>query len=681
MRIGSPESQSVPSLRVTLLGGFRVDRDDLTAPVSNWPRRSAKTLTKVLATCPGHTLHREQLLEILWPGADIDSSVNSLRKALHAARRAFQPTLLPRQRSTYLLVADSMVAFDQEHVHVDADHFEHVAHETLRRPEIDALEFALAAYRGHLLPEDRYADWCTERRDLLADLRARLLLELADLLERRGAYNDCANRLRAVLEQDPTREEVHRRLMRLYTEMGTPDQAVRQFHACEEVLQRELNFAPQEETIVTYEDVLAHRTPSHAASSKPTREGASAWRVISDRPPSREPFVGRAGILDELSRQLPGHAGRGGMVLLSGEAGIGKTRVLEEFSKTASDQGVIVLWGGAGAHGSDFACGPLAIALETYVAARPVSERRALARRYPALSVFIPSLVTEGRTPPHRATGDLDHLEVVPAIVRLLTDVALRQPVLLVLGDLCDADARSLDIIGYLAHLALDRRWLVVAAARDEELELDPPGGGADRGTAVARLVGASMRGGLCLRIELQCLTRAECYELATALLPGAAEGRRLLDQIYALSRGNPLFIRELIDDICAQGRPNAGHNGATTLSVGGRVPRRVRSLTEAHLASLDSTAQRILCLIAAADTAEISLADLRTGAAALDPPVGEGGLLDALDRALEIRLLEERTGGYAFRQPLVRRAVYERLSRHRRAQLGDALHRSYRAD
>jgi hypothetical protein len=78
-------------------------------------------------------------------------------------------------------MVDSMLAFDNDHVVVDADQFERAAYDALRRREIDALESALAAYAGEVLPEDRYADWCAERRAFLADLRVRLLLDLADL--------------------------------------------------------------------------------------------------------------------------------------------------------------------------------------------------------------------------------------------------------------------------------------------------------------------------------------------------------------------------------------------------------------------------------------------------------------------------------------------------------------------
>lgn len=659
------DTQAVSQLRVSLLGGFRVERDDLATPVSRWQRRSAKTLTKLLATAPGHALHREQVLELLWPGSNLDSALNSFGKTLHAARRAFQPGLLPRERSPYLLMVDSMVALNTEHVVVDADQFEQAAYDALRRREISASESALAAYTGDVLPEDRYADWCAERRDFLADMRVRLLLDLADLFEARGALNESGDRLRMVLAQDPTREDIHRRLMRLYTEMGTPDQAVRQFHACEQVLQHELDFAPQEETVAAYHDILAHRTQQRKASSSPPSYRPAPRPVACHHPAWNDPFVGRATVVAELCDQLARAADGGGMVVVSGEAGIGKTRLLEEVAKSASAQGAVVLWGGAGAHGSHFASGPFAVALEGYVAARPLAERRELARRYPPLRGFVPSLVTETRAP-HLASARGDYLDVMPAIVRLLTDTARDHPVLLVLGDLREADRYSLDMIGYLAQLAADRRWLLVGAMREEELE---------PGTAVARLLATVMREGLCRKVELECLSRADCHQLVAAMLPAASETRELLDQIYELSRGNPMFARELLAEARAQGERDDRHSGARRPALlADRVPGRVRALTETRLASLDSTVQRILLLASAAGTTEVSFADLRGGAAALDPPIGDGALLDALDCALEIRLLEERRNGYAFRHPLVRSALYERLSRDRRAQLGDAL-------
>ena len=182
--------RAVPQLRVGLLGGFRVDRAGVARPVTDWQRRTAKTLMKLLATDPRHALHREQILDMLWPNVGVESALNSFGKALHAARRALEPELLPRQGSTYLRLTDSMVALDTQHVLIDADHFQVLAESALRQRDEAAFEAALEAYGGELLPEDRYEDWCAERREFLAELHIRLLLGLAERLEERGEYGD-----------------------------------------------------------------------------------------------------------------------------------------------------------------------------------------------------------------------------------------------------------------------------------------------------------------------------------------------------------------------------------------------------------------------------------------------------------------------------------------------------------
>ena len=134
-------SEEITSLRVRLLGGFCVERIDVGQAVSDWPRRSAKTLIKLLAVQPGHALHREQVIDVLWPKVDAESALNSLGKALHVARRALEPELPRRQDSAYLRLADGMLVLNTEHVVVDTDEFEQLAEDALRRREI-------SAYRG-----------------------------------------------------------------------------------------------------------------------------------------------------------------------------------------------------------------------------------------------------------------------------------------------------------------------------------------------------------------------------------------------------------------------------------------------------------------------------------------------------------------------------------------------------
>ncbi len=736
---GKRHVESAPPLRLSLLGGFRVEPVGVAHPGYYWQRRTAKTLIKLLATCPGHALHREQVVEALWPGADLDSALNSLGKALHAARRGLEPELLPRQRSAYLLLSDSMLALDSERVAVDADHFENLAEEALRRGEIEAYEGALAAYGGELLPEDRYADWCAERRGFLAELRVRLLLGLAAAFEAQGAHNESADRLRAVLQQDPTREEVHRRLMRLYADMGTPDQAVRQFHACEDVLRRELDLAPQGETVSLFRDVLGNRIPERISSGDPVdssppppprpprrtgtariaastprtptaatpaptasagttgvaaapapapaapapagtaanagRDTTGRFESLPAEPAADSPFVGREQLLDDLWEWLARRDGGPGMVVLSGEAGVGKTRLLGELATRARAGGAVVLWGGSGAHAPDFSYGPFAVALEEYAASLPAAERSELVHRHPTLARFVPSLGLSGEPAWSAAGSREDHLAVIPAIVRLLTDLAEEQPMLLVLGDLHEADPFSLNLLRYLAHLSVRRRWLMVGAVREEEVETR---------TDLWRLIEATMRERLCLKVELQCLSREESESLVEGMLGGGRVGDDRLEQIYLRSRGNPLFVSEIVREVRERHQP--GFGGGEEPPGGWdrpgspwdvpRVPPRVRAMAAMRLASMDPPVRRVLQLAAAASATEISLDELRTGARALRPPVSEPVLFDALDQALQMRVLEERAGGYAFRHPLVRCALYEGLSRHRREQLQAALGR-----
>jgi DNA-binding SARP family transcriptional activator len=660
----------VPALRVGLLGGFRVERVGDARPVSGWQRRTAKTLTKLLATYPRHAMHREQILEILWPEVDVDSALNSFGKALHAARRAFEPGLVPRQSSAYLRLTDSMLALNTDHVVIDADHFQHLAESALGRGDVAAYETALAAYGGELLPEDRYEDWCAERRDFLSGLRIRLLLDLAQALEKRGAYSASADRFREVLQQDPTREDVHRRLMVLYAQTGARDEAVRQFHVCHDVLRRELRLMPEKATVALYQDIVANRIPRRLPVPEREREVVASRQLPAAERTLGTPFVGRESVLQHLCEQLTrADEGKGRMLLVSGEAGVGKTRLVAELATEARRRGAAVLWGGSGARANHVAYGPFAVALEGYVATRPDSERDELARRYPALVHFVPSLGASNQLPPLADRPGDDHLYLVPAIVRLLSDLAQTRPVLLVLGDLHDLHPSSLDLLQYLAHLAVQRRWLIAGTFREEGLEV---------GSEVWGVIGAAMRERLCLRVGLQRLALPDCDQLVRAMLPGGCVGRAALDHVYARSLGNPLFVEELVREL--QERRElvlTGGSWHTASSPSESVPARVRALVAMRVAPMEESVRRVLALAAVAGGTEISLTDLRAGAAALQPPVSDTDLFEALDRALEICILEERQDAYAFRHPLVRSALYAELSKHRRDQLHAALGRS----
>src|SRR5919112_790832 len=125
---------SVPPLRITLLGGFQVAIGDEPIPATRWRLRKAAHLLKLLALAPGHSLHREQLLDALWPDLEPAAAARNLRYALHVALGLAGPLL------------------------VDVAAFSAAAADARRAATPDAYEAALARYHGELLPEDRYED-------------------------------------------------------------------------------------------------------------------------------------------------------------------------------------------------------------------------------------------------------------------------------------------------------------------------------------------------------------------------------------------------------------------------------------------------------------------------------------------------------------------------------------------
>jgi predicted ATPase len=247
--------------------------------------------------------------------------------------------------------------------------------------------------------------------------------------------------------------------------------------------------------------------------------------------------------------------------------------------------------------------------------------------------------------------------------------------VLLVLGDLHEADAVGLDLVRYLAHLAGRVPLLMVGALRDPDIEA---------AAGLRWMIEAMTRERLWVRIDLHCLSQRATGQLVRAMLPGTRVSDETLAEIYAQSRGNPLLIREMVDCISSSGHfdatgsassaASAGEHGLVSGWLAARAYNRTRALTAMRLAVMDEPLRRVLGLAAAADATEISLSRLRAAAAALEPPLPVPALFDALDRALQRHLLEERDEGYAFRHPFVRSALYDCLPRHRRDEFRTAL-------
>ena len=159
-----------PALQVTLLGGFGVELGGVPVPEQAWRLKKARELVKLLALARGHQLHREQVMDVLWPDRDPTAAANNLHQAVHVARRALTAAAIGLRDEMLHLVAD-----------VDVDRFQLAAADARAAGTLGAYRAALAVYAGELLPENRYDDWVIERRDELAELAAELDEEAAAL--------------------------------------------------------------------------------------------------------------------------------------------------------------------------------------------------------------------------------------------------------------------------------------------------------------------------------------------------------------------------------------------------------------------------------------------------------------------------------------------------------------------
>jgi predicted ATPase len=177
----------------------------------------------------------------------------------------------------------------------------------------------------------------------------------------------------------------------------------------------------------------------------------------------------------------------------------------------------------------------------------------------------------------------------------------------------------------------------------------------------------------LCRRFDLRAISRQTADHLIEALLPGGKPSQSLLDLVYELTVGNPLFIQELV--LSLKDRDELilfdGHWFAPEAIV---VPEKIRDLVRVRVDAKTEFARQVLALAATAGN-EFSYDYLRTAAArALRPAVTEGNLLDVLDDALQTGILEERDDSYSFRYPVYRAALSEHLSDHRRAHFREVL-------
>jgi predicted ATPase/DNA-binding SARP family transcriptional activator len=299
---------------------------------------------KLLGLTPGHRLHREQVMERLWPEQPADTAANNFYQALHIARRALEPLLPVPETSRWLRLQDEILLLDPPGgLSVDVAAFEAAAATALKGSDTRRLEQAQRLYTGELLPDDRYEDWTSARREALHQLHRSLLLALATQRERAGDFPQAIRTLQQVLASEPGHEEAHVGLMRLHALAGQRHDALQQFERLRENLRRDLDVEPGPASIALFEEILAGQIaadkqaphgverryrsrpatqPSLRKRAKVPARGAPPT-TLGNLPVPLTSFIGRVRELDELKQLL--NSAR--LLTITGPGGGGKTRL------------------------------------------------------------------------------------------------------------------------------------------------------------------------------------------------------------------------------------------------------------------------------------------------------------------------------------------------------------------
>lgn len=289
------------TIDIRLLGAFRVDVDGVGVAPSDFRRRHAAALVKLLALAERHRLHREQVIDALWPSEAVDEAGPRLHKAAHYARRALGIA------NAVVLSGEHVALCPGRDVRVDAHAFEELATRALAAGDRTLAREALDLHGGELLPDDRYEDWAAAARD-------RLWARYVDLLRLDARWDD-------LLAIDPGDEEAHLALMRHHAARGDHHAALRQFERLDRALRTELGVAPGPEAVALREQLLAARdvTP----------------------PGRRSALVGRDAELATIDAALDdAAAGRGRTIVVTGAPGTGTSSLIAEAIARAGDRGM-----------------------------------------------------------------------------------------------------------------------------------------------------------------------------------------------------------------------------------------------------------------------------------------------------------------------------------------------------
>jgi len=615
---------------VSLLGEFRVETE---AGRLRFPTRKAESLLACLLLHPEGML-RNQLAGLLWPDVEDELARRNLRTTLWRLKRTIGGSVYMRLRST-----QGEVTLLHEEVEVDVIRFKELlreAHDAVeKRPEL--LRRAESIYKGDLL-EDRVEEWCEEERRHLKTTYVALLKELTAISKACGETAMALKYARRVVEIEPLDEDAQRELMILLHLSGRRAEALAQFEVLRQLLKVELGVTPSPATIQAWQHICSHRQLDFPASPP----GADSDRM-SLLDSERIPLVGRADAVSGLLRLIEDAArGRGGASIISGETGVGKTKLVETVATEAGLRGFDVLYG---------QCPDLQNPRPYQVFIQALWQRICESLRVGGtasplsalLGALVPDSMPKNSAHPQDALSSaFDSAMIVETFLSLFDGGSGARPILLALEDIHRADRASADLLITLLSRLSKRRLFVLTTISSEGLE--------------ARNFVSQLIAGGAKEIPLQPLSQDEVRELVRLALNSRRVADSVTDYVWERSGGVPLFAFEFLKYLHAEGMIVRSPDGHWLLSgkmraveASGEIPSRIQEIIRRRIESLDAMAKRILV------TASVFSTELHTEILKELTGISEESFVDTIDRLVDLRLIRQTGQGYQFSHELVR--------------------------
>jgi oligopeptide transport system substrate-binding protein len=624
------------TLLVHLLGPAQLSRDG--DPIEIPGHRPLALLAYLLVTGKAHS--RQHLVDLLFEGPDDPRA--ALRWTLSKLRKAIGPE--------YLLADRQEIAFNFESDYwLDLTAFEAGRLDLYRGDFLEGL-YVRDAYR--------FEDWFLFERERLRD---HYQAGLTQQLEQQQAQADdqaVIETAHQLLRQDNLREDGYRALMRAYARLGKREAALAHYSQCRQVLEAELGVDPVAETVELASaielgqllpEVLQVRMVERR--SLPARKPAIQQRFLT-------PLVGRSAEMDTL-RQAWQQAveSRGQIVLVEGEPGIGKTRLIEELLKEVADQAVVLR----------AKCPELGDPLAYTLFVDPLREALAedhppglsdtwlaeVARLLPELRDRYPNLPQPTQLDP---AAERRHLS--DAVCATLLALTQGQPLVLFLDDLQWADATSLDLLHHLSGWISQAPVLILGAYRPHEIGVEHP---------LQRPRRDWKRMGSLTSLALEPLSDAAVATLLQELTTWTGVEPSFGALIYRETAGVPLFVVETVASLREEGRLPESAEGwlrdfwAEPVSI----PRGVQAVIETRLNRLDELSRQVLTAAAVMrGSFEADLVQTVSGRAELET-------LDSLEHLLAGGLLVKQADDrFTFSHDKIREVAYGSLSQLRRKLL-----------